>query len=509
MSTDVNKMVAKINFARASLLLKNADMVDQYLSFPTSKEEEEEAIRKMVYAFIKKRFTGCKLRSNAMTFSLRLDGEIHRKVKLVRDKVLNDPKWKKWFQEHHREMFRTIERHTNIFQGDSIEFRQKEGRDFLYIPVQQNRIRNFQSTGLMNMFTFLNAAYEREQLVSGHYDDVIRLMEAEIHREREETRLRIEGDQRTFEAHIKANLIKPITRVNREGTTFEDKLEAKMYRWCQDNGVETAVYAREATYERVIPIGTNVDIIVRDEDLDEDWYVVPTFGGYDIPEGFTLMDGYGDVTGYEKEGRRSRDGASPIIVINHMYCQYDVNLWKAHFPERYDEILEATRIFTAEAQAECALAEEQRKELERLEAEERRARQEADLQRRLAEQAREAQARAIEEAARATEELARQEAEEIRLRTLRDQLLAQLEQTPPIPGDEPPVLDPNTFPNGLYLNARAIPLERYVSVYNGVSRRHANRTSAIERLRTNLTWAEIGDVHDFYDHAVIVEKIER
>lgn len=505
---DTNKLIEKINFARASQFLKGRQMIQEHFPFPTNTDEEAESIKKMTYAYLKTRFAGCKLRANPLSFSVRLDGEVHRKVKKVRERVLNDMEWRKWFQDNHREIIRTIERHSNPFNNGMVEFRTKEGRDFLYFSLQTNRIYGYQNEGLNQLFRQMDEAYEREKNVADLYDQVVALIEGEINRKFEENQRRITGDRDKFMQHIERDLVKRITRVNREGTTFQDKLAARMHDWCVENGIEP-MYANEPTYDRVLELRMNVDIIVRDEDTDEDWYVVPTFGGYELPEGYTKLDGYGEITNFEATGRRSRDGANPIVIMDHMYCQFNLDHWKAHLPEGFDQVLEATRRISAEVQAEVNQAEEERKEVERREREEREARARQEMQERLERQLREKrEAEAKTEAERAeADRVAREEAE--RIARLREQLMGQLTQAQTAEAQVEP--DPATFPNGVYRNGRAIPLERYVSVYDGRVRRHLNRTQAIDRLRgLGLNWTDLGqrNVRDYHDIETVVETIE-
>jgi hypothetical protein len=508
---DVNKLVAKINFARASAMLKNKEMIEEHMKFPNNPEEEAEAVKLMVYSFLKKRFVGCKLRSNAFTFSLRLDGETHKKVKKVKDKIMNNAEWKQWFHDKQQDIYRIIERHQQIFHGNGIEMREKDGREFLYIPVQTNRIYQYQNDGLMEMLRFLDESYARETAVAVMYDRVVTIMEEEVKRREEETRRRITHDTMDYHRRIRENLLKPITKVNREGNTFEDKLGVLMYDWCVANGITpvSACYALEPTFDRVVPLGINVEILVRDEEADEDWYAVPTFGGYVVPEGFTLLQGYGDVTAHEFTGRRSREGAAPIVVIKHMYCQYDEKYWNVHFPERYTEILEATRSFATQVEAEVTQAEEQRKEMERTEREERHHREQELVQARLEQEL--AQKRADEQ--RTAVEIAEQERiqreEQERVERLRMELTTQILQAQEIEQ----AAEPNaaTFPNGIYRNIRAIPFERYVVVVDGNVRRYATRTGAIDLLRgRGWTWTMIGERHvrDYYNIETIAEVIE-
>lgn len=508
MTVDVNKLIGKINFARTSKLLKDRGMIEEHFSFPANNEEEAEAVKRMIYHFLKKRFVGCKLRANSLTFSLRLDGETHKKVKKVKDKVLNDPEWKKWFQENHREILRTIERHGNPFHGQNVEVRQKDGREFIYVPIQTNRIYQYQTFGLMEMLTFLDQSYTREANVANLYDQVVTLMEGEVRRREDETRTRIANDGTDYGRRIKQNLLKAITRVNPTGTTFEDKLEARMHAWCVENGIEPA-WAFEPTFDRVVPIGINVDIIVQNEDTDEGWLAVPTFGGYEMPEGYQLLEGYGDVTAHETNGRRARDGANPIVVMKHMYLQYKEELWKNHFPPRYFEILEATRRIAEEVKVEVAQAEEQRQEIERRERAERQRREMEEMQARLERQLQ--QQREREQRDRQAMEQAEQteRAERERLARLREQLMGQLTQAQEAERQAEP--NPATFENGIYRNARAIPLERYVTVIEGRVRRFMTRTNAIDHMRANgHTWAQLGEmnVRDYDDVQTVVENIE-
>lgn len=508
MTVDVNKLVAKINFARASKLLKDREMLEEYLPFPANNDEETESVKRLVYYFLKKRFVGCKLRSNAQTFSLRLDGETHKKVRKVRDKVLNDPEWKKWFNDNHRQILQRIERHTNTFNGHQVEVRSKDGRDFVYVPIQTNRIPQYQNAGVMELFTFLDQQYQREVEVAGLYDNVVQLMEAEVVRKEEETRARIAEDGRNYTRRVRENLLRRIARVNPTGVTFEDKLAAKMHAWCTENGIEPA-WAMEATYDRIIPVGFNVDVIVENEDDDAGWFAVPTFGGYTMPEGYYALDGYGEVTAHETTGARSRNGQNPIVVMKHMYLQYREDLWAAHFPARYFEILEATRRFAEEVKAEVAQAEEQRKEIERRDREERQARERQEMQERLERQLREAQELGEQERVEREAQIRAEREERERLDRLRAQLTQQLTQAQAVEQAAEP--DPATFANGIYRNTRAIPLERYLTVVDGRVRRFATRTAAIDNMRGNgFTWTQLGEngVKDYDNVDTIVETIE-
>lgn len=514
MAAVLNQLIKKVNVARASKFLLDRQLIDTHVAFPRDGDEEAELVKQMLYEYLKNRFVGCKIRSNSLSFSVRLDGQIHKKVIKVKELLQQNIDWKKWFNEHHRELVRPVERYSFNFNGEGVETRDRDGRKFIYVPLRMNRIHGFNEVGILPLIEHLEKQYKKEIQIAEHYDQAIVLMEQEVARRAEARQKLIELDREKYMTHINNTLIKRITSVNPDGITFEDKLSVRMHAWCLENGIEPA-YAMEPTYNLVVPKSMNVEILCREENTDEDWYAVPTFGGYEIPEGFTKVEGYGDVTDHDETHKRSREGVAPIVVIRHMFCQFDINLWNSHFPEHYDQLLDATRHFSNIVAAEVAELEEAEKLRQEIEERERIQQETLRLQEEAIERRREEGRQAEEKAARdrrlqemVQEDRQKEQAEQERVEQLREELRRQLHETQEAERAMEP--DPVTFPDGIYLNTKSIPLERYVAIHGGVVRRFANRVLAISYLRgegLTLQWIQHRGVRDYYETENIVETI--
>lgn len=508
MAVEVNELVAKLNFVQTSRFLKNKVIIEEHLPFPINRVEEQEQVQQIIYKFIKKRFLGCKIRANALTLSLRLDGEIHRKVKKVRDLIMNDAEWKRWFQDNHNTIHDQIARYQNPFQGANIEVRQREDKAFLYIPVTLNKIYHYPQEGLAYFLRFLEEAYTKETNIGNLYDRVLQLIEGERKRKEEERKIRIQKDKETYLKTIKANLFRHTGTIDRNSTTFEGKLALRMWDWCTENGIDPVI-ANEPTYQNVVPVGINVEILAPTDTDDEGWFAIPTFGGYEIPteRGYGVLDSYGEVTGHNTDNTRTRNGVAPIVVQKHLYLQFNVDHWSAHFPARYFEILEVTRRITEEVKAEVELFKEEQKAIELRETEARKVREAEAEKVKLEEQKLEAQKRKDTQAAEEAQHALDAQEEAHRVQTLRDNLQAQLAQAQQAEIAAEP--DPHTFPSGIYRNQHAIPLEKYVVAISGGM---IYRTASFANARTRATAcgleAEIRNVvRDYHNHDQVVETI--
>lgn len=486
MAIEINELTAKLNFVRASRMLKGREWIEEHLPLPTSRTEEAETAKTMLKSYLKKRFVGCALRENGETFSVRLDGELHQRVKRVKEIMLTDDHWKRWFQEHHRRLYDEINRHNNTFNGEGIELKEREGQNYLYVPLQISQIQNFQQEGIMRLFAFIDGAYSREAQVANRHEEIIQLMEAERARKAEERRRRIQHDRDRYTTMIHQNLLKHTGTIKTDPKTLEERVAVKMHAWCTAQGINPVV-AAEPTYANVVPVGINIEMIALQTSDDVSWIAVPTFGQYEIPEGYELIEGYGEVTAHDVTNARARGGAAPIVAQKYIYLEYQEQFWKPFFPARYDEILEATRRATHEAEAECAAAAEERKAML--------AAQEADNATRAAEAKRNATETAIAE---------QQAKEEKPANDLAASLRAQLEAQK----EAQIAVDPSTFPNGIYLNDRAIPLERYVVVHAGRIRRFQNAADANAfAYGRGIEGDALHQVRDYYDIQRVVAEI--
>lgn len=510
------EIVKKLNFVKSSRFLKSRELIEEHMLFPQNEQHEADQLRNAIFTFLKKKFVGCHLRVNNNSISMRLSGSIHIKAEKLREIFDRETEWRSWFENNHRNIYQTWRNNRSNWNNGYVQISNRDGMKYIHVPYVPNRIYNYFDNGIVSMLQFMIAEQEHDERLAAVYDDAIRLMEEEVARKERERRERIERELNEYLATMKSNLYFSATELQ-ESSDPTDKLFAeKILAWARENG-KAPEYVVEAGYKQMAPVRTKVQVMNQANSQEENWYVVPVFEGFEVPEGFELQEGWGLVTKHDPENERSRRGVAPIVVEEYIYLSFDMEHWKHLLPEGYAELLEVSNRLRKEAEEEAAplVAEAKRKEVERkaeeekkaavakkLEEEarklaEKRAAEEAERIRQQVEEERarrreeeartaserrqheEAQARRDQEAYEA-EQLAQAEAAERRAR-LAEQLRQQVTQTevayvPPqvIPTDE----RATATENGIYRNMRAIPLERYVVIRQGVTQRFRDRDAA-------------------------------
>lgn len=464
-------LIQKLNFVISSRYVKQAEAVEEYLPIPQTKEEEQAAVVEMMFRYLKKHFVGSKIRTRTYGFSIRLDGIAHRRAKKISEDFYGNQEWRRWFEQNHRRMSDVINRNSNSF-GHNFGRTEKDGKIFLYIPHRLDRIPNYVQNGFHEYLSLIKREITRDNALSEIYEQAINLVEAEVQRKEAERLERLRTELRQYQSSIQSKLFKNLNNLTDDRSTASGKLRHKMRLWAAENGLPNQ-YAEEPTFDRVVPLETKVRIMNQVGSKEENWFAFPVFEtDFAIPEGYVLQNGWGRITKHSENDERSRGGVAPLVVENYMYVSFDIEHWKSLLPENYLRALEATRRFRAEAEAECE-----------------------------AERCREEEVQAVEFA----QERERAEADAVRVATLAEQLRAQVTQTEvPRPdvdtdffGDAPvaarprravvpdvvladveipqgaveqaqatPIEEART--HGIYLNANAIPLERYVLVIDNV-----------------------------------------
>ena len=509
MSGQTAQLVGKVNLVMSARRLKEKGYIeDDNYTLPTNLREEEELLKEMLFAFLKKKFIGCKIRVNANSFSLRLDGAVHRKANKMRDIYNNENEWKNFFQQHHSDIYNTMRNNRSYtFRGNSsvVERREVDGKVFLYVPFRTNRLFGYANTGLFDFCKFMEDQYSRDEQLASIYARAMELMEVEIARKEQERLERIARELEAYKRETYAKLLKPVATLQESQDPTERLFAQKFIEWARENG-KVPEYAVAADVTNMIPIGTKVKIKAPADSEEEGWVVLPPFEGYTEPEHLELQ-GWGKVTAIDTTGERSRGGVAPVVVQEYLYLEFDIQYWAHLLPEGHAELLETTKRIREEAEAEIApFLEEERRRQE----EQERVRKEQELARKL-EEKREREERERLERERLAEEEARlqeirreaelrerQEREEMerlaamseqerterqaRQAQLAEQLRAQLQPTvvDASPEPIPVVIQAEVVRNpGYYMNSMAIPLERYVLIRENEQLR---RFATIERL---------------------------
>src|SRR5437763_2974539 len=117
MTVNATALVSKLNFVLSSRKLVNAGYIEENPPLPQTGTQEEEIVKDLVFAYLKKRFVGCRVRQNQHSYSLRLDSHIHRKANKLRDIYNNEAEWKQWFEQHHSGHYRTMRESRQGFQS--------------------------------------------------------------------------------------------------------------------------------------------------------------------------------------------------------------------------------------------------------------------------------------------------------------------------------------------------------------------------------------------------------
>jgi hypothetical protein len=428
MALSANEMIKKINFVRSARNIHQRGMITEYPLIPTNPEQEKEVVRDLLFSYLKGKFPGCRIRPANVKFSIRLDNDIHKKAKKLREVVLNHQEWRRWFESNHSSILREINQANNAFRGSTsvFEYIEEEGNAFIHVPFELRRIYGYNQDCLMSIMQYIDNEYRKDERLSNIYERTVNIMEAEIARRNQARQDRLTREHSEYLAGVRSRLIKTVnsSQFDRNGITFEDKFLAKVYDYCTARGIQPQ-YAEEVTYDKMLPVGTSVRIMAREGERDQDWYAVPMFGGYETPEGFQLRDRWGKITAHDASNTRSRNGAAPLVLENYIYTAFDQRFWQHTIPQEHADLIEMSRQLRAEAQVE---ADEARLIWEAGEAEREAARQ-AEATRLRAER---------EERDRLRREQEQREKEE-RLEREREQLRQRLEQmrAEPVPTPAP------------------------------------------------------------------------
>jgi len=491
MTQRAEELISKINFTLSVRRLKRKEYIEDYPAYPTSQEEEQEEVRNLMFTFLKKLFVGCKIRQNADSFSLRLDGNIHRRANKLREVLQNDRNWKEWLRDNHRNHFETYRRAETTFNGGMVPKQTREDKIFIYVPFKLDRISDYARNGLAPICKYLEDQHAADSRLSEIYDEVINAIEAEKERRAEEKRLELERRLREYMREVTSRLYKPITFLQESEDPTDRLFAQKMTEWARENG-KAPEYALPAGPAEMAVTGQRVKVASPPSSEEEGWLALPLFeGGQEAPEGYKI-EGVGEITGLDIQGQneRSRNGAAPVIVSTYLYTEFDLKYWEHLLPSGYNEIFEASERLRKEAEEEiaphlaeirareeAAKAEAERLELERAQrAEEERQMLEQQL-REQEEQARRDRQRAREAQERSEEEN-RQRAAALQ-ESLRQQLASQTQEEPAeevvaeAPAEEAPLAP--QINAGIYRNSRAIPLEMYVGI---------NDSGEVRRFRT-------------------------
>lgn len=418
MSVNVNQLINKINFIHTARYVKDdLRIVDEYPAIPENQQQEQEAIKNLLFLFLKRSFPGCRIRVNTHSIMLRLDGQIHRKANKLREVFENNHEWRTWFENNHRDTYMTYRRNQHSFTRNGyVEAQTKDGKKFIYIPFKPNRINGYTDHGIKQMFHWIQQELQHDVALSTIYEDAIRLMEEETARREQERREKYERELREYTQALEANIFKPISDLEESENPADHILARELRIWARENN-KAPVYAVPLTYDKVIPIGTKVKLVAPPGELEKGWHAIPTFEGYEIKEGFELKGGWGKVTKFDIEGDRSRGGVAPVVVQDHIYTQFDLDYWKHLIPERHAELFAITQQireqFAAEFDDAAANAEREKAEQAEIAEQQRlqREREEAELRERQERERREEEARllALQEAERARAEREQQE----------------------------------------------------------------------------------------------------
>lgn len=563
MSINTVEMVGKLNMVLTARRFKEKGFIEEYPTLPATPQEEEDIVRDLVHVFLKKTFVGCKIRANALTFSLRLDGHIHRKANKIREIYNDQQEWRSWFENNHSRLYRTMRENRNSFANQTglIERREEGDRLFLYIPFKPNRIYGYVNHGLSEFCQYLENEYQRDEKLSAIYDEVLRLMEQEITRREQEKRERIARELLAYTQNISRKLFRPIAELQESEDAVDRSFALKFSQWARENGFAPE-YAVPATAQEMVVTGMKVCVMAPPESQEEGWLSLPPFPGFTQPEGLELQ-GWGDVTAIDFTGERSRGGSAPIVIKDYMYTEFHLEHWQHLLPANYAELLEVSQRLRREAEADIEpWLEQERIRKEREEAEARAREEEAERQReierlafeeeirRQVAESEERERRESERRAQAlqaelerinaqqardrdqpepSEEMAEVEAtEEVQsdvqmtdaMRRFIEQVRQQTGTTPtgapmnPF-GDDAPTPPPfapapeaeRATEEGLYRNGQAIPLERYVAITTtGNTRRFRTAEQAVTWL--GHTGDVVVDIRDYHAPHELVERFD-
>lgn len=477
------QMINKANLVMISRQLVSENVIENNISLPVEPSQFEEANQNIIFGMVKHYMPGCRIRPASNHITVRLDSQTHQKAKSVRDIVINNTLWAEWFQQNQANVYRRIQEHSSPFQYDGIELRMENEREFINLSLSPDRLPGYRSTGFSRIHESIKRCMRDQTVLADSFDEVNTLVEEERTRRQEARAQRIERERQELVDSVKESLTPTLDKFTSPHSKVTEKFRELMTAWSQENGLEPR-YAVPVTPERILPLNKGVRIVKPTTSTNEGWHCVPMFGGYEMPEGFELIQRWGEVTGFDSESERSLGGTQTVVLQGYVYTAFDRHYWESVFPERYDEILEVTNRLQEEAVALVKEEEERAKELERQRREASRLLQDAE---RLVKEEHEARIREIKESYKAsvqTEEEKLREAlsqkrQEVKAKL--DELFGQgvaetivtpepLAQAAPLPPTPPAKRaaakkeEELKRPVGVYINPKGLPSERYIYV---------------------------------------------
>lgn len=509
-STMTAPLLRKLNHAGTARYLSGKSIEIDYPPFSQTDDEEKEVLRTILFTVLKRTFLGCKIRPNANSFSLRLDGHIHKKAAKLRKILRDEPEWQGWFQDNNSRIARRLQNTQSPYHNSNYYRHQEmpDGKSFLYFPFTPQQIYSYASQGLTPYLESIISAHKKDQQLAEVYEETIQLMETEIRRREEEAARLLREKRDQYNSHLFGRLYKSATELQESQDPLERLFAQKFIDWATENHTAPRYAADIGPVEIVAP-GLEVRVMAPPGSEEEGWIVIPPFEGYpEIPADYEFQ-GWGSVTRVDMTSERSRGGQSPIVVEEHLFTELDMTYWSHLIPEDYHAVHEVTTRLRAEAQAEIEpfLAEERRREAERKRIENERAETLRIQDELLRQQTRERFE--MEAARRATAAAASAELTQEQVQQAFDQSVdAMPSDTPPEEpvaanasllealrnqvGSQPAAARANSY--GLYHNTQAIPIEQYVAIrQDGTVRRFANTQRA-------LAW--LGDsempIHNYY-----------
>ncbi len=352
------ELINKINLVIASRYYLKNNIVSEHFPLSVEKTEMDAILQSMLFKFIKHKFTGCKIRVGAEVISIRLDDEIHRKARKITEAVLDNQDWKEWFLEKQASIINRIQSNASAFKSSNyVRYEVVEDHHYIHVPFLSRKIYDFNVHGVIQLINWMDNEYKKNVYLSSLYNQVTKLITDEVAARNEMRRMRTETERNNYLSGLRSRLMRPINLgdFDRSSINAEDKFKAKMFDWCINNGI-TPSYAEAITNEIMLPVGTNVRVVVKDGERDDQWYAVPMFGEYEIPEGYVLRDRWARVTDSNSKEKRARDGLAPIVLEGFVYTSFDLRFWAHTIPAEYEALRAQTLLMRQEAQVEAVEA---------------------------------------------------------------------------------------------------------------------------------------------------------
>ncbi|BCO16266.1 hypothetical protein_gp213 [Bacillus phage vB_BceM_WH1] len=332
--TNLTELRSRVSHVVSSRRLLSDGLIKDHMAIPTNVAEEKKIVQDTVFEAIKNTFIGCRINPNKNAFSVKLDGAINVKAQELYDYIQEHPHWKSFLESQHSSKLRTILNLQNVYQERrELKFkREDDGRRFIYVPFEPHDIPSYHDQGLYHMLQYLKQSFDREKAASVIFDEVMQLIETERQRRIEERNRLMQRIEAKYKEDIKASLLKPIGTIR--GDVREKLIQERMVKWCNEQGLAPAI-PQELTYQNIIPVGTEVSVVVKSGSQEEGWFAVPRSGGFEIPEGFERLMVYDNVTRHDALHQRSRSGSAPIVINEDTFTEFDINYWKHLLPEEH------------------------------------------------------------------------------------------------------------------------------------------------------------------------------